>query len=102
MCIFFPRNGLRIYLPFHFRLCTFPEASLLREGCCFSGFLLPVSLATLWGLYVSLLSRFGHDRAKNDSGIDFPCPSCESLVLLPICRGWSSDCVGMGMKDWVA
>ena len=27
-----------------------------------------------------LLSRFGHDRAKNDSGIDFPCPSCELLV----------------------
>ena len=27
-----------------------------------------------------LWSHFGHDRANNDSGIDFPCPSCESLV----------------------
>ena len=45
-----------------------------------------------------LLGRFGHDRAKNDSGIGFPHPSCESLVLLRVYSGWSSDCVGVGMK----
>ena len=49
-----------------------------------------------------LLSRFGHDRAKNDSGIKFSRPSCELLVLLRVCSGWSSNCVGVGMKAWFA
>ena len=75
--MFFHRQGLRICLPFHFGRCTFPVASLLRVGCCFSGVLLALGSAMLWGLYVSLLIRLSHDRANNKSGIDFPCPSCE-------------------------
>ena len=30
-----------------------------------------------------LLSRFGHDRAKNDSGIEFPSQSCVLPKLSP-------------------
>ena len=46
------------------------------------------------------LSHFGHDRAKNDSGIEFPSQSCELLVCcvyavvgLGLC--WSGN-EGMG------
>ena len=35
---------------------------------------------TFWGCCRLFWSRFGHDKAKNDSGIDFPYPSYESLV----------------------
>ena len=28
--------------------------------------------------------------------------SCELLVLLCVCSGWSLDCVGVGMKAWYA
>ena len=49
-----------------------------------------------------LLGRFGHDRAKNDSGIEFPGQSCEVLILLCVCSGWSLDYVGVGMKAWYA
>ena len=46
------------------------------------------------GIYCRLLgSFFGHDRAKNDSGIVFPYPSYEVLVWLQESSGWSSDCV---------
>ena len=76
-----------------------------------------------FGLLWLLLSRFGHDRAKNDSGIKFPSPSCvlpklsprfcssvfsflpqsyESLVLLCVHSGWYLDYVGVGMKAWFA
>ena len=54
------------------------------------------------GCYGFLLSPFGHDKAKNDSRIKFPSQSCELLVLLPVCSGWSLDCVGVGMKAWYA
>ena len=78
---------------------------------------------TFLGCCGFLLSRFGHDRAKNDSGIEFPSQSCvlpkfppqfcsvvsiflpqscELLVLLCVCSGWSLDCVGVGMKAWYA
>ena len=43
------------------------------------------------------LNCFGHDRAKNDLGVGFPCPSYEFLVWLHACSGWYSDCVEW---DW--
>ena len=60
----------------------------------------PMICGLMWvlfrfGLLWLLLSHFGHDRAKNDSGLGFPYPSCEVLVLLHVCSGWSSDCVGL-------
>ena len=59
------------------------------------------------------LSCFGHVRAKNNS--ELPCrlelclsfhlglspvafapsQSCEGIVLLHVCSGWSSDCAGL-------
>ena len=77
--------------------------------CCFNveirAAVLPMICGLMWvlvcfGLLWLLLGFFGHDRAKNDSGIDFPYPRCELLVLLRVCSGWYSDCVGMGMKAW--
>ena len=57
---------------------------------------------SFWGCYGLLLSRFGHDRAKNDLGIEFPSQSYELLVFLCVCSGWSLDCVGVGMNAWYA
>ena len=54
-----------------------------------------------WSYCRLLLSRFGHDRAKNDSGIKFPSQICELLALLYVCSGWSSDCVGVERKAWL-
>ena len=34
-----------------------------------------------------LFSHFGHDRAKNDLGIEFPHPSCE-LLGFAACMQW--------------
>ena len=71
---------------------------------CFSveirAIVFPTICGLMWvlfrfGLMWLLLSRFGHDRAKNDSGIVFPHPSCEPLVLLRVCSGWPSDYVGL-------
>ena len=77
---------------------------------------------TFLGCCGFLLSLFGHDRAKNDSRIEFPVKvvyylnchlgcsvvfyfipqSYELLVLLCVCSGWSLDYVGVGMKAWYA
>ena len=39
--------------------------------------------------------HFGHDRAKNDSGVVFLAQDVNRLYdRLHVCNGWSSDCVG--------
>ena len=53
---------------------------------------------TFWDCCRLFWSRFGHNRAKNDSVIDFPCQAVNTLVLLRVCSGWYLDCVGVGMK----
>ena len=65
----------------------------------------PTICGLMWVLFCFslmwlLLSRFGHDRVKNDSGIGFPYPNCEPLVLLRVCSGWSSYCVGLADCWW--
>ena len=40
----------------------------------------------------SLESHFGHDRAKNDSGIVSPAQAV-TANWLHACKGWSSNCV---------
>ena len=64
-------------------------------GCGFPHVVHCCGFELLLGLLWLLLSHFGHDRAKNDSGIIFPYPSYELLIFLRVCSGWSSECVGL-------
>ena len=76
--------------------CVFPVVSVLRSRLLFSPrFVVGCGFFFVLGLLWLLLRHFGHDRAKNDSRIGFPHPRCELLVLLRVCSGWSSNCVGL-------
>ena len=64
------------------------------DGCGLIHVLLTVFSPLQSGIYFRLLGiRFGHDRAKNDLEIFFPCASYEVLVWLEERNGWSSECV---------
>ena len=52
-----------------------PPFSKLRNRCGL--------IFKIWGCCGFMLSRFGHDRAKNDSGIEFPSQSCVLPKLSP-------------------
>ena len=90
----FPLSRLRIGLLLHFRLCFFlPWLQCWDWGLLLSPRLVCCGFNYVLSRYGFSLGLFGHDRAKNDSGIVFLCQGCELHVLLYVCNGWSSDCV---------
>ena len=103
LCIHFSPAQLRTWLSSSiFGLFNFPRWLHCWERALVFQRWLDVSTFVFWGCCRLFWSHFGHDRAKNGSGIVFPYPSCESLVQLHVCSGWSSDCVGVGMRAWFA
>ena len=74
-------------LGIHLHVGCFSFLTQLRNRCCFPhDFGFAMGSFTFLGCCGFLLSHFGHDRAKNDSGIRFPSHSYESI----------------GMKAWYA
>ena len=115
-CIFFPALGLCIAAIVFIVSCGLRLSLpwLCQEYCY-------LFIVGLWMLmhpgFGLLLSCFGHARAKNNSELScglscvssfvWDChrlslpssQSCEGIVLLRVCSGWFSDCVGLA--DWI-
>ena len=80
----------------HFGLCfLLPLLQCWDLGLLLSPRLVCCGFNYVLSRYGFSLGLFGHDRAKNDSGIVFLCQGCELHVLLYVCNGWSLDCVGL-------
>ena len=69
---------------------------LLFWDCCFPTFI------DTFGTVVFAGSLFGHDRAKNDSGIGFPFLSCNCCLISYVQWLVFRLCREQGLGDWFA
>ena len=86
--------GSLFFLP-HCDLCKLFQWLRCFKRAIVSPHLLVVVAVTFWGCCRLLGNHFGHDRAKNNSKVVFPCPSgncwltaCMQWLVFGLCWEW--------------